>query len=255
MLPRYLMLTLLVFLSMIVCEMTRARAETGRNWASLAKIKKIAIVPAFFCEELRREANDGARRMDLHQLEEAMNRAIYTRLKEQVRYRIYPSEHLLKVMKTLEISPSDLLMKADESKKETWAKPRIFRLKQLAKALNVDAIFVGQMHPPSSIGDSAAMSHGIVNPLQIGIKRIRPHVVSPRIQGYLVAQNGDIVWKDEQMSDHPRTSPKTMKTLMLDWREATDQAACQLTDSLLRLPPMNAKSSGKSASENERANR
>jgi hypothetical protein len=39
------------------------------------------------------------------------------------------------------------------------------------------------------------------------------------------------------MADNPRTKPSTPRTMLVDWREATEQVAGQLADSLLRMPP------------------
>ncbi|MDE2127441.1 MAG: hypothetical protein KGJ62_12715 [Armatimonadetes bacterium] len=38
--------------------------------------------------------------------------------------------------------------------------------------------------------------------------------------------------------DHPRTDPRTLATLQVDWDEATNELAQDLSDSINRLPPL-----------------
>ena len=212
-------------------------ADSSRNWKALNETKIIAVIPFFFCEKSSLTQSDKAKRTELEGLETALYWAVSVRLQERKRFKVFPAQRLLKILKSQKTNASDFFANSGKSNSKAWDRPQISKLKTLAKNLNVDAILVGEMHEPASIGDSAAMSHSAINPLDMNVKRIHPHVISPRVQGYLVSIDGTIIWSDEQLADHPRSSPRTVKTLKLDLQEATEQVATQLMDSLQRLPP------------------
>src|SRR5262249_49399223 len=123
--------------------------------------------------------------------------------------------------------------------KGNWPTPDMKRLTLLAKRLNVSAIFIGTMRDPADIKDGFRLHPELAsaNLVKLSLKHYRAHVLSPRVQAFLVTRDGKTAWQDEQMADHPRTRPNTLRTLRVDWQEATEQVAQQLADSLRRLPP------------------
>ena len=76
-----------------------------------------------------------------------------------------------------------------------------------------------------------------INPFNIGLRHIKSHVISPRIQAVLINRKGVIVWRDDQLANHPRTKPATLRNLRADWLDATDEAASLLVDSLEQPAP------------------
>ena len=224
---------------LIASSIAPGNADSSRNWKSLNETKKIAVIPFFFCEKASRVQSDKAKRSGVEGLETTLHRAMSFRLQERKRFKIYPAQRLLKILRSQKTNASDFFANSGKSTGKTWDRPQISKLKALAKSLNVDAILVGEMHQSASIGDSVAMSHSVINPLDMSVKRVHHHVISPRVQAYLVSKTGAILWSEEQLADHPRSSPRTVKSLKLDLQEATEQVASQLTDSLQRLPPTN----------------
>ena len=224
---------------LIASSVAPGHADSSRNWKSLNETKKIAAIPFFFCEKVSLIQSEKATRNELEGLETALYWAMSVRLQERKRFKIYPAQRLLKILRIQKTNAYDFFKNSGTSTGKVWDRPQISKLKALAKILNVDAILVGEMHRPASIGEGAAMSHGVVNPLNMSMKRIHAHVISPRVQAYLVSKTGAILWSEEQLADHPRSSPRTAKSLKLDLQEATEQVASQLTDSLQRLPPTN----------------
>lgn len=213
------------------------------HWEELAHVKRIAVVPPFFCTEAAYKPGDEKERAyqdGLQKLNATMQKALPNFLAEQPdRFRVAPPPLTERALKALHWQPCDLFVNGGKLADGRWPVPDPERIATLAKRLRVDAIVVGSMRDPASIGHGLRIHHNpwSLNPLNWGFQRITPHVLSPRVQAFLITDGGTIAWKDEQMADHPRTSHPNARNLLVDWEEATEQVAQQLADSLLRLPP------------------
>lgn len=229
--------------SALLCGAMASALDAKRDWTTLESVRRIAIISPFFCTETltRKPADteDRAYQSDLRSLEKTLRRSLPRSLAEPGRYRIAPPALTARVLRVLHWQPCDLFADNGVARKGDWPAPDLRRIAKVAQRLNVDAIFIGTMREPASIGDGLRFHHETwnPNPLNWGFQRIRSHVLSPRVRAFLVTRNGAIVWQDEQMADHPRTKERTERTLLLDWQEATTQVAQQLADSLYRLPP------------------
>lgn len=222
---------------------TAQAADAKYDWDRLDRIQKIAIVAPFFCTEQATPKPAAETERDYQKKRQtlllAMRKTLARRMTEQQRFRALPLDKTESGLKTAHWTACDLFARQAALDGKTWPIPDTARIAALARRLKVDAILIGTMRDPASIGDGFQIHHETwnVNPLNLSLKRIRSHVVSPRCQAFLVTASGEIAWKDEQMADHPRTNPRTDKTLWIDWQEATEQVAQQLADSLLRMPP------------------
>jgi hypothetical protein len=227
----------------LLCGAAAHALDAKRDWMTLESVRRIAIISPFFCTEtLTRKPADAegkAYQSDLRALEATMRKSLPRSLAEPGRYRIAPPALTARALRALHWTPRDLFAANGVARKGDWPAPDLQRIAKVAQRLNVDAIFLGTMREPASIGDGLRFHHDNwnPNPLNWGFQRIRPHVLSPRVRAFLVTRNGTVVWQDEQMADHPRTKQRTERTLLLDWQEATAQVAQQLADSLYRLPP------------------
>jgi hypothetical protein len=218
-------------------------ADPKYEWMALRQVRRIAIVSPYFCSDALRDKptdlQSRAYQKEMQTLTDTLRRTLPHCLAEQNRFQIAPVETTERTLRNLRWSPRDLFYYGGRCEERQWPAPDRKRIATLAKRLKVDALFVGAMHEPASVGDSVQLHHGIgdPNPLDWKLQRIRPHVLSPRVQAFLVTQQGVLAWQDEQVADHPRTKQHTTRTLLIDWQEATEQVAQQLADSLLRLPP------------------
>jgi hypothetical protein len=172
----------------------------------------------------------------LKSLTEVMGTSLPDRLTEGGRFTVVPAKFVQQALRGLHWQARDLFLPSGSGNAK-FPTPDTERLQQLARKLHVDAVFVGTMREPASIGDGLRLPFEMwrINPLDLGIKRTRAHVLSPRVRAFLVTAQGGIAWEDEQMADHPRTTPHTTRTLLVDWQEATEQVAQQLADSLHAL--------------------
>ncbi|HZO88163.1 MAG TPA: hypothetical protein VFB38_07460 [Chthonomonadaceae bacterium] len=222
--------------------MARA-ADTVYRWEALQKVRRIAVVPPFFCTETPppklADGKDHPYQSTLQSLTQVMRTTLPVLLSEQGRFRVAPLDLTDRALKALRWTPCDLFANKGIAQGRQWPAPDLKRIVLLAKRLKVDAVFVGTMREPASIGEGMQFHHEAwdPNPLNWGLERIHAHVVSPRVQAFLITRDGVIAWTDEQMAEHPRTRQRTTRTLLVDWQEATQQVAQQLADSLLRLPP------------------
>ncbi len=213
------------------------------NWPALQQVHRIGVIIPYFCtstpDSKPANAQDRAYQQGLNALETSMRKALSRCLAEGDRFRVMPLPMMDRVLRRLHLMPRNLFLQSGLAQGKQWPAPDVKRIAALAKRLNVDAIFVGSMREPASIGDSMQFHHEAwnPNPLAWNLQRIRPHVVSPRVQAFLITKQSVIAWQDEEMADHPRTKQRTARTLLIDWQEATEEVAQQLADSLLRLPP------------------
>jgi hypothetical protein len=168
-----------------------------------------------------------------------LQKSFIERMQTQARFVLVPQAVVERELHKLHWSAADLFENKGVGGGKAGPQPDKAHIAIIANRIGVDALIVGCLHEPASIGAGPKLHHEIwnANPLNISVKRMRAHVISPRVQAYLVTKDGRIVWKDEQMADHPRSSPKTSRTLLIDWTEVTSQVAGQIADSLLRMPP------------------
>lgn len=224
-----------------------ARADAAYNWSALEGVRRIAVVSPFFCATTgvkQGKPEDEKFYLErLNRLAAVMKQELPARLGDLSRFRVVPAKDVDSALRGLRWTARDLFANKGETNGKVWPALELGRVRALAKRLKVDAVFVGAMRDPASIGEGLRLHHDSwnPNPLNWGIQRNRAHVLSPRVQAFLITKNGVTAWKDEQMADHPRTKPSTPKTLAIDWIEATQQVAQQLADSLNRLAPPNAK--------------
>ena len=153
----------------------------------------------------------------LTSLADVMAASLPDRLAEGGRFTVVPAPFVQQALRTLHWQARDLFLPSHDARTK-FPTPDATRLQQLARRLHVDAVLVGAMREPASIGDGLRLpfENWKNNPLDVGVRRTRAHVLSPRIRAFLVTAQGGIVWQDEQMADHPRTTPHTTRTLLVD---------------------------------------
>ncbi len=175
----------------------------------------------------------------LQTLTEVMQATLPERIAAGRVYQVVPESEAQAALRGLRWQPRDLFQERGAIVRGKFPTPDVKHIQQLAKRLKVDGVVVAAMREPASIGDGIRLPYELwmVNPFNMGVRRRLPHVLSPRIQAFLITADGETAWQDEQVADHPRTTPRTLKTLLVDWQEATEQAAQQLADSLHRQPP------------------
>lgn len=222
-----------------------SRGDAFYDWPVLSGVKTIGFVNPFFRPvDARVEKGNEAGRgyvTDLQLLRLTLQKSMLERLRQQTRFVLVPQARVEQEFHKLHWTAEDLFEKRGSIRGKSWPVPNRRRIAQLAQRIGADALLVGELHPPASIPDGAQLRHEIwnANPLNISLRRMRAHVISPRAQIFMITREGDTVWKDEQMADRPRTNPRTPHTLLLDWQEATAQVASQVADSVLRLQPPN----------------
>ena len=154
-------------------------------------------------------------------------------------YQVIPETDVQTGLRKLRWQTRDLFQGRGLPAKSKFPDPDIKHIQKLAQILHVDGVVVASMREPASIGDGLRLPYELwlVNPFNLSTRRVRAHVLSPRVQAFLITSQGVTAWQDEQAADHPRATPRTLKTLLIDWEEATEQVAQQLADSLHRQPP------------------
>ena len=154
-------------------------------------------------------------------------------------YRVVPQSDVQAALGRLHWNEHDLFQERGQPLRGKFPVPDVKRIQKLAQMLHVDGVVVTAMREPASIGDGLRLPFELwkVNPFNMGVRRMKAHVLSPRVQAFLITAQGKTAWQDEMAADHPRTTPRTLKTLLVDWQEATEQVAQQLADSLHRQPP------------------
>lgn len=235
---------LLASLSVLFALPSRCGAEdvARYDWQRLAGVSRIAYINPDFVRNQRADKDTGPDveyRKILTDLRATLQEAMQRRLAGQTRFHCSSTAEVQRAMRSLRWISSNLFEANAARSAKGRFRPEGRRIMTLARKLNVDAVLVGVMFEPASIGDSVNLRHSNwdINPLNVGVHRIKTHVISPRVQAYLISADGRLLWQDEQMADHPRSKPRSMHTLKIDWIEATQQVADQLADSLLRLPP------------------
>lgn len=223
---------------MCLCHALHA-AKPALDRAALAGVKRIAVVTPFFCTQtLLREPKNEAQETycdTLRMLETTIQERLPVSLAELGRFRVAPPALTARALRALGWNVQDLY-EEEASLYGPWPRLDAARAAKLAKKLKVDAVLVAAMREPASTreGYQIRRNQFDLNPLNFSFQRYPNHVVSPRVQAFLVQSNGKIIWRDEQMAEHPRTKPSTMKTLCVDWQEATLHVAQKLTDNLIR---------------------
>ena len=226
-------------LSLTLCQ-TAGATELKINREALTKVTRIAIIAPFFCTDtLKREAKNAGQqqyRETLRMLEETLQHRLPGSLGESQRFRIAPPELVTRKLHVLGWTPQDLY--EDEAALQgKWPVPIPKRAVKLANLLKVDAILFAVMREPASVKEGYQMtrSEWNLNPLNFSLRRFPNHVTSPVVRAFLYNQQGNLVWTDEQIAEYPRTKPNTMRSLRVDWQEATLKVAQQLTDDLMRF--------------------
>jgi hypothetical protein len=225
-----------------------ARADAKYDWARLSGVQKVGYVNPYFvpnvrgqdsglsgAEEIKRREHESI----LRTLRLTLQKSFIERMATQARFVIVPQAVIERELHKLHWGAADLFENKGIVKGKAWPEPDKAHIAIIANRIGVDALIIGCLREPASIGEGPRLHHEVwnANPLNITVKRMRAHVISPRVQAYMVTKEGWVVWKDEQMADHPRTNPRTSRTLIIDWTEVTSQVACQIADSLLRMPP------------------
>ncbi len=154
-------------------------------------------------------------------------------------YQVIPDGDVQAALRKLRWQSRDLFALQGKPTQGKFPPPDTKHIQKLAQLLHVDGVIVSAMREPASVGDGLRLPYELwmVNPFDFGVRRRTAHVLSPRVQAFLITADGKTAWQDEQAADHPRTTPRTLNTLLVDWQEATEQVAQQLADSLNRLPP------------------
>lgn len=214
-------------------------AEPMPDRAALKKVKRIAVVAPFFCTDtLLREPQSEARKTyceSLQTLERTIQKRLPVSLAELGRFRVAPPDLTTRSLRALGWNPRDLY-EEEAALFGAWPRLDTERAAKLAKKLRVDAVLAAAMREPASTkeGYQIARNTWDFNPLSIRFQRYPNHVVSPRVQAFLVNAEGKVLWQDEQMAVQPRTKPHTAKTLCVDWQEATLLVTQHLTENLIR---------------------
>jgi hypothetical protein len=220
-----------------------ALAGAMYNWSRLSGVEKIGYVNPYFAGPEPKEEplgdSDRPYAEKLRRLRLTLQKAFVQRLRGQKRFVAVPQARVERELHRLHWTAADLFADRGMVRGKGRPRPDTARIAWLAQRIGVDALVVGVMYHPASIGEGPKLHHEIwsTNPLNLSVRRVRAHVISPRVQSFLVTTEGITVWRDEQMADHPRSGPRTPRTLLADWIEATAQVANQLADSLLRMPP------------------
>ena len=154
-------------------------------------------------------------------------------------YQVIPEGDVQAALRKLRWQSRDLFQLRGKPAQGKFPAPDLKHIQKLAQLLHVDGVIVSTMREPASVGDGLRLPYELwmVNPFDLGVRRRTAHVLSPRVQAFLITAEGKTAWQDEQAADHPRSTPRTLNTLLVDWQEATEQVAQQLADSLNRLPP------------------
>jgi hypothetical protein len=244
----------------LIAGATPARGETTYDWPTLQKIRRIAVVPPFFYarpESGKPDEEHAEFRSQMRALSATVAVAAQRDLAEGDRFQLVSPDAVRQALRALRWRANDLFtglpswethgrpsaaktfMKNVAPGKEPWPQPNAARIARLARKLDVDGVVVGTMREPISVGAGILIRHdeNIPNPINLSVRRMRDHVDSPRIHAALIARSGSLAWSDDLMAGHPRTKRRTMKTLALDWQEATQEVVQLMADSLFRLPP------------------
>ena len=154
-------------------------------------------------------------------------------------YQVLPDGDVQAALRQLRWQSRDLFQFQGKPTQGKFPAPDLKHIQKFAQLLHVDGVLVSAMREPASVGDGLRLPYELwmVNPFDLGVRRRTAHVLSPRVQAFLITAEGKTAWQDEQAADHPRSTPRTLNTLLVDWQEATEQVAQQLADSLNRLPP------------------
>jgi hypothetical protein len=246
-------------LALLVTAPRPVGSETTYAWPILQKIRRIAVVSPFFYARPYAPSNE-ERDEFIRQapaLAAVVARTTQRDLAEDNRFVLVPPEAVRRALRELHWTDRDLFTgfpgpsaRARRSGigamqhniapgKEPWPAPNLARIARLASKLGVDGVVVGTMREPISVGAGIVVRHDdySLNPINVGMRRVRDHVDSPRIHAALVSRSGEIAWSDDLLAEHPRTKRRTSKTLAIDWQEATQEVVQLMADSLLRLPP------------------
>lgn len=220
-------------LGLVLCNSVVSSADAFYDTLALEKVKKIALLkPVPSGKPLTDTEDKNLQSMLCLQLHKALTK----RLGEHSRFKLVPDGLSSKHLAKLSWTEKDFLTSTRSSRKKQSLVPEPIRISMLASRLNVDAVLVYHVSESDNIGDSVGLhrSKGDLNPLNLKVERLRPHVVSPKVTAYLVNRKGETVWSDTQVAFRPRTNKKTPQSLVADLTEVTLQVAGQVSDSLHR---------------------
>ncbi len=228
----------------VAASLTTAHSDSSiHDWNRLKNIHRIVLAPVVLCTgALNIPAADSSAkeyqqnlRLILHRFDSALT----NRLNELPNFNITPMNTAPSKIKNSSFSPNDIYLRPPGKQSRDWPSPDTKKAMILIKKLKVDGIIFSAMREPASIAEGLQISHQTwnINPFNIGLRHIKPHVVSPRVQSILINRSGKIVWQDEELANHPRTKPSTPRTLKADWLDATDIVASLLADSLGQPAP------------------
>ncbi len=220
-----------------------ASDKSIHDWSSCKNIHTIVVLPVVICTgALSQPAHEESTRdyqKNLRLLLQRFDTAFANRLQENPQFKLTLMNKVMSAKQKSEFRNVVGYKQLSGKQSSDWPSPDLSTAMNLAKLLKADAVLISALREPASIGEGLQLNHQTwnINPFNIGLRHIKPHVVSPRVQAILISRAGNIVWRDEELANHPRTKPSTARNLHADWLDSTDEVASLLADSLEQKAP------------------
>ncbi len=237
---------LFLILSLCLISPMRGWSKGNHDWARLASIHRIAVIPFFYgghdLDKLAAEAKGKTKRkLDLLlEVEQTIHDFLPKQLRADSNFKVTPEASVDRELAALKLINRNVFFWDGKPKRKGWPVPDIDVIRTLCRRLHVDALLVGAMKDPITTGSKVNIVPAYPIPLGFGFEYDPAHVISPHVWAYLITSDGHQAWRDQTAAYHPRINDKasTQRSLLLDWREASELMCQNLIDSITQLPPI-----------------